>query len=1216
VDGGKTATCLVTVTNVSVTGVTVSPTSETIGTGGTTQLTATVSPTNALNKTVSWSSGDPTIATVSTSGLVTGIATGSAIITATTQDGGKTATCSITVISSAKLSGTQFDNVIPYDGLSVGNNAFDGNTATFVDANAANGVYTGLDFGGSRNVNIIKYYPRTGYEFRMSGGKFQGSDDNSSWTDIHTISGTPVAGWTEVSVNANYRYVRYLSPDGGYCNVAEIEFWGGLVSLVSVTGVSVSPVSASIVEGGTQQLTATVSPSDATNKTLSWASGNTAIATVNSSGLVTAVAAGTATITVTTHDGGKTATCSVSVSSGSTCSATGTILQQVWNNINGTSVSDLTGNSAYPESPSSSVQLNSFEAPTNVADNYGQRIAGYICAPVTGSYTFWIASDDNSQLWLSTDENASNKSKIAEVLNWTNSREWNKESTQKSATINLIAGQSYYVEALMKEGVGGDNLAVGWAKPGQSTSVPSEVVPGSVLSPLAISNIPVTGVSVSPTSATLTVGGTQQLTATVSPSDATNKTVTWSSSNASVATVNSSGLVTAVAAGTATITVTTQDGGKTATCSVSVSSGSTCSATGTILQQVWNNINGTSVSDLTGNSAYPESPSSSVQLNSFEAPTNVADNYGQRIAGYICAPVTGSYTFWIASDDNSQLWLSTDENASNKSKIAEVLDWTNSREWNKGSTQKSATINLIAGQSYYVEALMKEGGGGDNLAVGWAKPGQSTSAPSEVVPGSVLSPLAISNIPVTGVSVSPTSAPLTVGGTQQLTATVSPSDATNKTVTWSSSNASVATVNSSGLVMAVAAGTATITVTTQDGGFIATSAITVNTPNVAVTGVSVSPTTASINVGVTQQLTATVLPGDATNKIVTWSSSNASVATVNSSGLVMAVAAGTATVTATTQDGGFIATSAITVNTPNVAVTGVSVSPTTASINLGVTQQLTATLLPGDATNKTVTWSSSNASVATVNSSGLVTAVAAGTATVTATSQDGDFTATSAITVNSAINIHIEAESYSAVSGDIGTKTADGGTIVGWFDNNEYLDFSNINISTAATYTVNFRVATGLNATQIMIKNLSGVTLTTINVPANGWDTWENVTGSVTLPAGTQTLRVQVNGGIDFNWWEITSSTLKSAEIGTSIIDKTGKDSFSMFPNPVEPGASLKITGAENAMVRIMDLTGKIILVTKCVNNEIKIPASLKSGVYMLLVNSDRIIKSGKLIVK
>jgi uncharacterized protein YjdB len=231
VDGGKTATCLVTVTNVPVSGVTVSPTSENIGTGGTTQLTAAVSPTNALNKTVSWSSGDPTIATVSTSGLVTGMATGSAIITATTQDGGKTATCSITVISSAKLSGTQFDNVIPYDGISVGNKAFDGNTATYVDANDASGAYTGLDFGDSRNIIIIKYYPRKGYEFRMSGGKFQGSDDNSSWTDIHTISGTPIAGWTEVSVNANYRYVRYLSSDGGHCNVAEIEFWNTVTSV-------------------------------------------------------------------------------------------------------------------------------------------------------------------------------------------------------------------------------------------------------------------------------------------------------------------------------------------------------------------------------------------------------------------------------------------------------------------------------------------------------------------------------------------------------------------------------------------------------------------------------------------------------------------------------------------------------------------------------------------------------------------------------------------------------------------------------------------------------------------------------------------------------------------------------------------------------------------------------------------------------------------------
>ena len=102
--------------------------------------------------------------------------------------------------------------------------------------------------------------------------------------------------------------------------------------------------------------------------------------------------------------------------------------------------------------------------------------------------------------------------------------------------------------------------------------------------------------------------------------------------------------------------------------------------------------------------------------------------------------MTGSYTFWIASDDQSELWLSTDDNPLFKVRIASVPNWTDSREWNKFPSQKSAAITLTAGQRYYVEALQKEGGGGDNLAVGWAKPGESTSAPSEVIPGSVLSP--------------------------------------------------------------------------------------------------------------------------------------------------------------------------------------------------------------------------------------------------------------------------------------------------------------------------------------------------------------------------------------------------------------------------------------------------------------------------------------------
>ena len=157
---------------------------------------------------------------------------------------------------------------------------------------------------------------------------------------------------------------------------------------------------------------------------------------------------------------------------------------------------------------------------------------------------------------------------------------------------------------------------------------------------------------------------------------------------------------------------------------------------GAITREVWTGIGGNTVANIPVGAA----PNLTDTLPSFEAPTNWADNYGTRMRGYITAPVTGSYTFWIASDDNSELWLSINDNPANKVRIASVPDWTDSRQWNKFSSQKSAAIPLTAGQRYYVEALQKEGGGGDNLAVGWAKPGESTSAPSEVIPGSVLSP--------------------------------------------------------------------------------------------------------------------------------------------------------------------------------------------------------------------------------------------------------------------------------------------------------------------------------------------------------------------------------------------------------------------------------------------------------------------------------------------
>ncbi|MBR5056420.1 MAG: Ig domain-containing protein, partial [Bacteroidales bacterium] len=167
-------------------------------------------------------------------------------------------------------------------------------------------------------------------------------------------------------------------------------------------------------------------------------------------------------------------------------------------------------------------------------------------------------------------------------------------------------------------------------------------------------------------------------------------------------------------------------------------------------------------------------------------------------------------------------------------------------------------------------------------------------------------------VPVTGVSVSPTTLSLETGQTGNLTATVTPSNATNKTVTWSSSNTNVATVSSTGVVTAVAAGTATITATTAVGGKTATCAVTVTAATVEPTGVSVSPTSLNLKINKTSTLTATVTPTNATNKTVTWSSSNTSVATVSSSGVVTAKKVGTATITATTVNG-LKATCAVTV---------------------------------------------------------------------------------------------------------------------------------------------------------------------------------------------------------------------------------------------------------------------------------------------------------------
>ena len=227
-----------------------------------------------------------------------------------------------------------------------------------------------------------------------------------------------------------------------------------------------------------------------------------------------------------------------------------------------------------------------------------------------------------------------------------------------------------------------------------------------------------------------------------------------------------------------------------------------------------------------------------------------------------------------------------------------------------------------------------------------------------------------------------------------LTATVTPANASDKTVTWSSSNESVATVDQNGNVTAVGKGTAIITCTTNDGGFTADCTVTVTLP---VTGVTLDPTELSMKVGDTPKtLTATVSPDNAGDKTIIWSSSDDTVAKVEN-GVVQAIAKGTAVITVTTNDGGFTATCNVTVTQP---VKKVSLTPTTIFMTVGnAPQTLTATVDPDNASNKTVTWSSSNDTVATVDQYGKVTAVGTGTAVITVITEDGSFTASCTVNV-------------------------------------------------------------------------------------------------------------------------------------------------------------------------------------------------------------------------
>ena len=251
------------------------------------------------------------------------------------------------------------------------------------------------------------------------------------------------------------------------------------------------------------------------------------------------------------------------------------------------------------------------------------------------------------------------------------------------------------------------------------------------------------------------------------------------------------------------------------------------------------------------------------------------------------------------------------------------------------------------------------------------------------------------SVPASGIVLDRTEAVIKRGESIKLTASVFPDTASFKAVNWTSSDESIAVVNTDGLVTAFNEGTADITARTVTGDSSACCQVTVGTQEI--TGVSISRSTLTLKRGEVSTLTAAVESSYAENKSVTWSSSDESVASVDENGTITTLKIGSTDITVTTVEGGFTAVCKLTVVAPDIS--GIAIDVEEATVSIGKTLQITATVEPEDAANQKISWYPTDGSVATVSDTGLVTAIKEGITFIVASTAEGGFTTSCKITV-------------------------------------------------------------------------------------------------------------------------------------------------------------------------------------------------------------------------
>ena len=404
--------------------------------------------------------------------------------------------------------------------------------------------------------------------------------------------------------------------------------------------------------------------------------------------------------------------------------------------------------------------------------NFTRRVSGVFIPPAGGNYVFFVTSDDDSALFLSTDENPANKRMIAQETGWSDALQWTASAGGSSLTqkrsdqfspagttnrpfasgIPLVAGTRYYIEAIHAEGGGGDNLAATFklvAEPDPEVSTSS-----AMTGPVIGYNVPATVTIVGqPVSRRLLAGQTNTFSVSFEPAGAT---VQWFKGATAIPGATdptyTTEPLTAADNGATFHAVVTGTGGSAQSSNAVVTIGQNVAVPNSLSREVWD---GLLRADIIAGPTDPVSRSG--VLSTFEAPTNEADNYSQRVAGLFIAPTTGNYVFYIAADDDADLFLSTDATPANKRLIAQETGWSAVRNWRgangqatglsaaQGVAQKhsntfipglvddptltgpppfAAGIALTAGTQYYIESAHHEGGGGDNLVVAYRMVGQ------------------------------------------------------------------------------------------------------------------------------------------------------------------------------------------------------------------------------------------------------------------------------------------------------------------------------------------------------------------------------------------------------------------------------------------------------------------------------------------------------------